>query len=124
MKPRFNLWLETDGEVVLSAWRVRLLETIQASGSIRAAAEELKIPYRRAWQKVHEMEDRSGLRLLETEVGGEGGGGARLTEEARDVIVRFHRFEAGLAEEILHRYQRAFERPNAPAAGVRRRKTS
>ena len=108
MKPRFNLWLESDGAVVLSAWRVRLLEAIDSSGSIRAAAGVLEIPYRRAWEKVHEMEERSGLRLLDTEVGGEGGGGARLTDEARDVIVRFHRFEAGLEGEILRRYQRAF----------------
>jgi molybdate transport system regulatory protein len=118
MKPRFNLWVETEGGVVLSAWRVRLLEAIQVSGSIRAAAERLDIPYRRAWEKVHEMESRSGLRLLDTEVGGEGGGGAHLTDEARDFVERFHRFEAGLEEEILRRYEGAFGRPAAsPPAG-------
>lgn len=121
MKPRFNLWVEADGAVVLSAWRVRLLEAIHTSGSIRAAAEQLNIPYRRAWEKVHEMEDRSGLRLLETEVGGEGGGGARLTDEAKDFVARFHRFEAGLEGEILRRYQGAFGRPGAPPSGRRRR---
>jgi molybdate transport system regulatory protein len=120
MKPRFNLWLETDGAVVLSAWRVRLLEAIDRSGSIRAAAEELKIPYRRAWEKVHEMEVRSGRHLLETEVGGEGGGGARLTDEARDFVERFHQFEAGLEDEILRRYQGAFGRPAEAQAGGRR----
>jgi len=109
MKPRFNLWVEAEGAVVLSAWRVRLLEAIQASGSIRAAAEKLGIPYRRAWEKVHEMEYRSGLRLLETEVGGEGGGGARLTDEAKDFVDRFQ-FEAGLEDEILRRYEGAFGR--------------
>jgi molybdate transport system regulatory protein len=110
MKPRFNLWVEEGGAVVLSAWRVRLLEAIQASGSIRAAADWLDIPYRRAWEKVHEMEDRCGMRLLETEVGGEGGGGARLTDEAKDFVERFHRFEAGLEDEILRRYEGAFGR--------------
>ncbi len=109
MRPRFNLWLEAEGNVVLSAWRVRLLEAIDASGSIRAAAEELHVPYRRAWQKVHEMEARSGQRLLDTEVGGEGGGGARLTAEAKDLVRRFHRFESGLEDEILQRYENAFK---------------
>ena len=109
MKPCFNLWVEADGAVVLSGWRVSLLEAIEASGSIRAAAEELHVPYRRAWQKVHEMEARSGRRLIDTEVGGEGGGGARLTPEAKDLIRRFHRFESGLDREIEQRYQRAFE---------------
>lgn len=115
MKPRFNLWLETDGAVVLSGWRVRLLEAIDASGSIRAAAERLDIPYRRAWEKVHEMEDRSGLRLLETEVGGEGGGGARLTDQAKVFVERFHRFEAGLEDEIRQRYEDAFGAPAVSA---------
>ena len=103
MKPRFNLWVEAESGVVLSAWRVRLLEAIQASGSIRGAAEQLDIPYRRAWEKVHEMESRCGVRLLETEVGGEGGGGARLTDEARDFVDRFHRFEAGRGDGKLRR---------------------
>jgi molybdate transport system regulatory protein len=121
MKPRFNLWLETEGAVVLSAWRVRLLEAIDASGSIRAAAERLDIPYRRAWEKVHEMEDRSGLSLLETEVGGEGGGGARLTEPAKDLVERFHRFEAGMEDEIRRRYDEAFGRLVVPASRDRPR---
>jgi molybdate transport system regulatory protein len=116
MKPRFNLWLEAGDGVVLSAWRVRLLEAIEASGSIRAAAGELDIPYRRAWQKVHEMETCSGLRLVETAVGGQGGGGARLTPAAKDLVRRFHRFEGGLDKEVLRRYAAAFE----SGAGARR----
>ena len=52
MQPKFNLWIEKDGVVVLSAWRVALLEAIDATGSISAAAERLEIPYRRAWEKV------------------------------------------------------------------------
>jgi len=124
MKPRFNLWVEADGAVVLSAWRVRLLEAINASGSIRAAAEQLNVPYRRAWEKVHEMEDRSGLRLLETEVGGEGGGGARLTDDAKDFVKRFHQFEAGLEDEILRRYQGAFGSPPASPKGGRHRRNA
>lgn len=109
MNPGFNLWVEIDGAVVLSRWRVQLLRAIDSTGSIRSAAEELKVPYRRAWEKVHEMEGRSRRHLVETEVGGEGGGGARLTEEARDLVSRFARFEAGLEAEIERRYAEAFE---------------
>jgi molybdate transport system regulatory protein len=108
MKARFNLWLERDDKVVLSMWRVQLLEAIARSGSITAAAEEMQIPYRRAWEKLQEMEAGLGKRLLDTEVGGVGGGGAKLTPEALDLIQRFEAFSAGMGEEIEKRYRRAF----------------
>lgn len=114
MKPRYNLWLERDGVVVLSRWRVRLLVAIDEDGSIRAAAERLGVPYRRAWEKVQEMEARSGTTLVQTEVGGEGGGGATLTDTARELIRQFERFEAGLDEEIARRYRTAFGDPEGP----------
>ncbi len=109
MIARFNIWLEADGGIVLSPWRARLLASIERAGSISAAAEELGIPYRRAWEKLREMETNYGRSLVETEVGGARGGGAHLTGEARDLMKRFERFEAGLQEEIEARYQRAFE---------------
>jgi molybdate transport system regulatory protein len=109
MEPKYNLWLEREGKVVLSAWRVRLLEAVERLGSISAAAEALGVPYRRAWQRLHEMESRLGVTLLETEVGGAGGGGARLTPVAKELIERFHRFAHGLEAEIEARYRSAFE---------------
>lgn len=92
MQPRYNLWLEVDGEVVLSLWRVELLRAIAACGSISAAADQLGIPYRTAWNKIHEMETRLGLKLVETQTGGAHGGGARLTPAAERHLARFDGF--------------------------------
>ena len=39
LTPRVNLWLERDGNVVLSLWRVRLLEALAETGSISGAAD-------------------------------------------------------------------------------------
>jgi molybdate transport system regulatory protein len=108
LKPRFNLWLENEGEVALSRWRVGLLEAIQRTGSISAAAEELKVPYRRAWERLHEMESRLGFPLVDTLVGGATGGGANLTPEADELIRKFHAFADGLESEIEQRYHQAF----------------
>lgn len=109
MRPKFNLWLEMEGEVVLSKWRVRLLEAVADTGSITSAAAVMGVPYRRAWERINEMEARIGEALVETEVGGVGGGGAQLTPRARDLISRFHRFAEGLDEEIEGRFQEAYE---------------
>jgi molybdate transport system regulatory protein len=109
MEPKFNLWIEQDGMVVLSAWRVELLEAIGAAGSISAAAEHLRIPYRRAWEKVQEIEAGLGIKVLDTAVGGAGGGGAQLTSAGRRAIEQFRAFAAGFDAEVARRYQAAFE---------------
>ncbi|MEZ4734470.1 MAG: LysR family transcriptional regulator [Caldilineaceae bacterium] len=114
MQPRLNVWLEQDGNVVLSLWRVQLLETIAATGSISAAAKQLDIPYRRAWEKVQEIERGLGTPVLVTAVGGAGGGGAQLTAAARQAIAQFYTLIDGLEQEIQARYAAAFQATDQP----------
>jgi molybdate transport system regulatory protein len=92
MEPHFNVWFENGGEVVASRWRMRLLAAIDEHGSISAGARVMGVPYRVAWQKVHEMEERLGRRLLETQTGGQQGGGARLTAAGREHVDRMRSF--------------------------------
>jgi molybdate transport system regulatory protein len=106
--PRSKVWLERGGEVVLSDWRVELLEAIEATGSLARAADRLDVPYRTAWYKLKEIEQRLGMRLLETQSGGADGGGSHLTAEARQVIARFHRVNAGIEQLIAERFRAEF----------------
>jgi molybdate transport system regulatory protein len=108
MQPKSNLWIEKDGEVVLSRWRVDLLHAIDETGSISAAAEKMKVSYHRAWEKLHEMETRLGVTLVETQTGGEHGGGARLTATAYDYVARFEKFSQGIDETVARRFDQAF----------------
>ena len=108
MKPRVNLWIEQDGEVVLSDWRVSLLEAIAETGSISAAAVRLNVPYHRAWDKIHEMEEGLGIELVETQTGGTGGGGAAISHAGHDFIEKFRRFQAGFQERVEQRFLETF----------------
>ena len=108
MQPKSNLWIEKDGEVVLSRWRVNLLRAIDETGSISAAAEKMQVSYHRAWEKLHEMETRLGVALVETQTGGSHGGGARLTAAARDYIARFDRFSQGIDEIVARHFAESF----------------
>ena len=108
MQPKFNLWIEKNGVVALSAWRIALLEAIEASGSISAAAEKMEVPYRRAWEKLQEIEKGLGFKVVETSVGGTGGGGARLTSAGRKAVEQFRRFSAGFDVEVAKRYRAVF----------------
>jgi len=92
MDLQFNVWFESDGEVVASRWRMDLLSAIDEHGSITAGAEAIGVPYRVAWKKVHEMEDRLGEQLLVTQTGGVEGGGARLTEAGEVWVDRMRVF--------------------------------
>ena len=109
MTPHLNLWIERDGRVVLSGWRVRLLEAIAETGSISAAAARLGVQYRLAWDRLSEMEAGLGLPLVERRVGGAGGGGARLTPEGSDLVERFNRFAAGMDAATVAQFNQAFD---------------
>jgi molybdate transport system regulatory protein len=108
LTPHANLWIEREGEVVLSAWRVQLLEAIEATGSISAAAARMQVQYRRAWERLDEMERGLGIQLVERHIGGPGGGGARLTDAGRQFVACFQEFAAGVESFIAHQFQQAF----------------
>lgn len=108
MEPRCNFWIEKNGEVVLSDWRVALLEAVDATGSISGAAERMGVHYRLAWSRIHEIEGRLGVKMVETQTGGVGGGGAKLTPAARDYIRKFHAFSDGLHALVSTRFEEAF----------------
>lgn len=102
---RSKIWIERGERVLLSEWRVELLEAIAETGSLAAAAARLDVPYRTAWERVRETEASLGVRLLATESGGAEGGGSRLTAEARDLVARFRRVTAGVAELVERRFR-------------------
>jgi len=108
MQARANFWIEEAGQVVLSTWRVRLLEAVAETGSISAAATKMGISYRRAWDKIHESEERLGVKLVDTQTGGVGGGGSELTAAAQEYVQRFHEFTSGLNELINQRFREYF----------------
>ncbi len=97
LTPHVNLWIEGNGKVVLSLWRIQLLQAIAQTGSISAAAERMAIQYRLAWERLQEMEEGLGVTLVERQVGGSGGGGAQLTDAAWDLISRF----TALSEQVM-----------------------
>ncbi len=110
MEPRSKFWIEKNGELVFSDWRVDLLEAIEETGSLSGATERLGVHYRRAWGMIKEMEERLGVRLIVTQSGGVGGGGAELTPQAKEYIRQYRKFRAGLKEMVERRFREAFEK--------------
>lgn len=109
MEPRAKLWVEQDGKLVLSDYRVRLLELIDETGSLAEAAERMQLSYRRAWGKVREIEQNLGLKLVESAAGGAGGGGSRLTDDGRRLVAMFERFRKATEQDLSREFARIFE---------------
>jgi molybdate transport system regulatory protein len=108
LEVRSKVWIERRGGVVLSEWRVELLEAVDAHGSLSHAAAALDIPYRTAWERIKAMETELGTRLLASESGGADGGGSHLTAEARDLCRRFRRVSGGIQEVVSRRFAAEF----------------
>jgi molybdate transport system regulatory protein len=109
MQPCSNFWLEKDGKVVLSEWRVALLEAVDETGSISAAAARQGVHFRVAWRKLREMEEGLGVKLTQRTVGGKAGGGTYLTPEGREYVRHFRQFMSGLKETVNKQFREAFE---------------
>jgi molybdate transport system regulatory protein len=81
------------GEGAFGPGKARLLELVEQTGSIRAAAGAMKLSYRRAWLLLAETERLFGAPVLERRTGGKSGGGAALTRLGRDVVKHYRAAE-------------------------------
>lgn len=99
-RPRAKLWLEADGKLVMSDYRVRLLELVAETGSLAKAAQTMRLSYRRAWGKVKEIEENLGVSLVQSEVGGAGGGHTVLTPEGIEFVAAYRRFQKRVAHAL------------------------
>lgn len=108
MEIRSKFWIEIDEEPVFGRGRRFLLEAIDTHGSINQAAKEINISYRKAWSYIKTMEDRLGIKLVVRYVGGRNGGGALLTDEAREFLEKYKIVEEGLREIVDERFRHVF----------------
>lgn len=103
----------------ITAKRIDLLEAIDTQGSISAAARQLGISYRSAWDAVDEMNNLWESPLVAKSPGGAHGGGTRLTREGVQLIAAFKlmqqeylRFTEGLSRNLddFERFQHSIRR--------------
>jgi len=109
MEIKYKVWLEKDGEVVVGNGKVGLLKMVSDLGSIQKAAEKMGMSYRHAWGMIQKIEKRSGFKLVETQVGGKEGGGARLTPQGNELLNQYSAFRKGLDEAVESKFRRYFK---------------
>ncbi len=100
-----SLWIESEEQRFLGPGRVELLERIADTGSINQAAKQMGMSYKKAWEMVNSLNAQVSTPLVVTQTGGEKGGGATITGEAKQLIAYYHllreRFRVFLENETI-----------------------
>ena len=84
-----RIWLEGNEGTFLGNGRIKLLHLIHKTGSIKKAAKELKMSYRKAWSLLDSMNKQAKDAYLIKSSGGSGGGGTEVTEAGLKAIENF-----------------------------------
>ena len=86
--------LETRAGPLANQRWIELLEQIDITHSISAAARAIPLSYKAAWDAVEAMNNLAGATLVERAVGGKNGGGATLTARGRQLVATYRAAEA------------------------------
>ena len=85
---------------ILDNYKFELLKKVKRTGSLKAAANELGVSYRKAWGNVEDIEKGLGFKLLERQRGGAEGGKTTLTAEGEKLIEAYEELRAEFNNSI------------------------
>jgi len=107
------------GGCSLGIGKIELLEGISRSGSLSAAARQMRMSYRRAWLLLADLNASFDQSVAQATTGGRGGGGAVLTPFGELLIARYRKMEAGVMPLAEACFQDVGRRVNAAPAKSR-----
>ena len=108
LAPRVKVWLEADGRYAFGFGVGEILQAVDRAGSLKHAAQALGKSYRYVWGRVKKTERDLGMRLVETQVGGQGVRRSALTAEARELVEAFLALRARMIEVVAEEFGRRF----------------
>ena len=92
--PRLTVRIDFDEHRAIGPGKIKLLELIDALGSISGAGRRMGMSYRRAWLLVDSLNRCFREPLVASHVGGANGGGAALTPAGVAVVRHYRAVEA------------------------------
>ncbi|HLS42940.1 MAG TPA: TOBE domain-containing protein [Paenalcaligenes sp.] len=81
-----SIWFKSGSQNWGNPRRMALLAAIQEHGSISAAAREIGLSYKAAWDAIDTINNLSDTPLILRTTGGQRGGGAELTAQAIEIL--------------------------------------
>lgn len=86
-----------------------LLRRIDETGSLSAAYKGMGMSSSKAWKILRRAEADLGFALVSGTIGGRSGGGTVLTEEGRELLLRYTAFNAELQEAAAQAFCKYFK---------------
>ncbi len=88
-KIKSRIWIERDGRSFLGHGKILLLKKIEEKNSINAAAKELSISYKKAWEMMNSINESGTEPATIKKTGGRNGGGTMVTDYGKKLIKQF-----------------------------------
>lgn len=109
MKLRLRLSFLTDGdEKFFGEGPYRLLKGVQDHGSLRASAQSMDMAYTKAFKIIRNAETALGFPLIQRTIGGRGGGGSELTQQAGELLKCYESYRSACNDMALQLYKEHF----------------
>ena len=108
LQPHLRVNVYEGSRTVFGDSEMRLLDAIAREGTLTDGAAALGLSYRVAWGRLRAVEASLGAKVLETTVGGNGGGSSRLTPVAQRLVDRYNAFRAAVDAHAAEQFQQYF----------------
>ncbi|HUT86246.1 MAG TPA: LysR family transcriptional regulator [Elusimicrobiales bacterium] len=109
MKLKTKVWFEEKGKLVFGFGKSNILKAVVKYGSLNEAAKKLNMSYRSVWSHVKAIEKRFGKELVIKTKGGKSGGGAQLTQTAKQLITKYDKLDADIKKYADKCFKRVFK---------------
>ena len=106
---KFRLWIDTkNGINVIGDGKWRLLSAIKKNGSLASACKSLDISYRKAWGDLLNVQEASGVLVIEKRRGGKKGGLTVLTEDGEKLVRAYESLHKDIEKAVNTSFARRF----------------
>lgn len=96
----YRFWISCNNRPLFGKGKINLLLKIKETGSLRKAAEELKMSYRKAYYSIDQMNKIASEPIVIMKRGGKSGGNSEITDYGIKLIASFQKLEQEFSEFV------------------------
>jgi len=101
VRVNYDIWIsDEEGNSILRDHDWLMLNHISKLGSLKAAADQMKISYRKAWGDLKHAETMLGFTLIDKQRGGEQGGKSELTAEGEKFVNSYNQLMGNFQQSV------------------------